>query len=596
MTAQSPARHRALLQGLNSPLPAGWSARGYELLRFALAALLMVAAALKAHQLATEPLDHRLWWTVVVAGEWLLAVALLSGLYKKPVRAAALAALAIFAIVTFTLAQQGAASCGCFGTVQVSPWTTLFLDLGLLLALVLLRPAAPGIPGSPGSTRTPGPPATAGRTASGQAPADRVAATTSSWRLGLSGAFALAGAVALAGYASTYVAGSVNPDGTLAGDEGHVQLEPARWQGERFGLMEHIDIRHQLVRGAWTVMLFRHDCSSCTDHLDLLLSERQLRDPAAPRRLAVIELPPYASAGELPALPRGWMYGKLSDARQWRGSTPHFVRLEDGRVQDEARHHHLLLGEAAVARVAQLPANQSARASSEPEPAAELPPRQVTLDLGYVPAATTVQGVVQLRHDGDEPFRIRAIAIACGCTTLPEPPSRFPAGETVELPVRFDPRTNLGPYAKTLTFLPEDADQAPIELTVAARIGQPLTLEPAGLELTSLAPAQQVVEQVTVHNEGDEPVRLLYAISSRPDVIARIPRQATLAPGAVLDLPVAVRATAAAGQSHRATIHLQSSAPHQRSMALPVRFTIDLPETAAETNGADETARDAAGS
>jgi hypothetical protein len=43
-------------------------------------------------------------------------------------------------MITLYKAITGAASCGCFGSVQVNPWITLFaIDLPALLALSIFR-------------------------------------------------------------------------------------------------------------------------------------------------------------------------------------------------------------------------------------------------------------------------------------------------------------------------------------------------------------------------------------------------------------------------------------------------------------------------
>jgi hypothetical protein len=55
--------------------------------------------------------------------------------------------LAFFGILTgvsLYLAVEGQASCGCFGKVEVSPWWTLALDVGILAILLVSRPRDQG--------------------------------------------------------------------------------------------------------------------------------------------------------------------------------------------------------------------------------------------------------------------------------------------------------------------------------------------------------------------------------------------------------------------------------------------------------------------
>ena len=47
---------------------------------------------------------------------------------------------AVFAASSLGQAWVGQASCGCFGQVQVNPWSTLALDVSILLLLIVTRP------------------------------------------------------------------------------------------------------------------------------------------------------------------------------------------------------------------------------------------------------------------------------------------------------------------------------------------------------------------------------------------------------------------------------------------------------------------------
>jgi hypothetical protein len=100
----------------------------YDVVRVALGLLLLVAAALKAHQLATQPLPERdllsSRWVLVlwVEAEIALSLWLLSGLVRRAGWAAALVCFSLFSVVTLHKALAGETSCGCFGVVEVSPW------------------------------------------------------------------------------------------------------------------------------------------------------------------------------------------------------------------------------------------------------------------------------------------------------------------------------------------------------------------------------------------------------------------------------------------------------------------------------------------
>jgi hypothetical protein len=109
--------------------------------------LLLIAAVLKGRQLLTEPVANSDIWSyrplliLTVELELALAIWLLSGLFKKAAWLGALACFSFFSIITLYKAVTGAASCGCFGSVHVNPWITLFaIDLPAVLALSIFRP------------------------------------------------------------------------------------------------------------------------------------------------------------------------------------------------------------------------------------------------------------------------------------------------------------------------------------------------------------------------------------------------------------------------------------------------------------------------
>lgn len=103
----------------------------------------------KGHELLTVPVANKDLWTwrpfliFQVEFELALGIWLLSGVFKRLAWLGALACFSLFCSVTLYKALVGAASCGCFGTVHVNPWITLFaVDLPAVVILGLLRPPA----------------------------------------------------------------------------------------------------------------------------------------------------------------------------------------------------------------------------------------------------------------------------------------------------------------------------------------------------------------------------------------------------------------------------------------------------------------------
>ena len=121
--------------------------RIHDVILKALGVLLLVAAVLKGHELLTVPVAGRDLWSwrpfliFQVEFELALGIWLLSGVFKRLAWLAALACFGLFCCVTLYKGLTGTASCGCFGTVHVNPWITLFvIDLPAVFALNLFRP------------------------------------------------------------------------------------------------------------------------------------------------------------------------------------------------------------------------------------------------------------------------------------------------------------------------------------------------------------------------------------------------------------------------------------------------------------------------
>jgi hypothetical protein len=73
--------------------------------------------------------------------EALVGVWLLSGAARRGAWLAAVTLFSTLAAVSVYLVAVGQPSCGCFGRVEVSPWASLTLDVGCVLALLATRPA-----------------------------------------------------------------------------------------------------------------------------------------------------------------------------------------------------------------------------------------------------------------------------------------------------------------------------------------------------------------------------------------------------------------------------------------------------------------------
>jgi hypothetical protein len=105
--------------------------------------LLLAASVLKGYELFAASRAGVALWTwrgVAIAGEGFLGIWLLSGLWARGCRWAALSAFLAFSGVSTSKALASEATCSCFGAVQMSPGWTAALDLSAILALWLWHP------------------------------------------------------------------------------------------------------------------------------------------------------------------------------------------------------------------------------------------------------------------------------------------------------------------------------------------------------------------------------------------------------------------------------------------------------------------------
>ena len=128
---------------LSRPLTTGHDA--FTGVRWALGLLLALAATLKAIQFVEAPPMARLGPVLWILAEVWMALWLVSGLTPRWAWTAALVLFGGLAGVSGWEAAAGEASCGCFGNIHVSPWITLALDAGAIVALLLTRPARANI-------------------------------------------------------------------------------------------------------------------------------------------------------------------------------------------------------------------------------------------------------------------------------------------------------------------------------------------------------------------------------------------------------------------------------------------------------------------
>jgi len=148
---------------------------------------------------------------------------------------------ASFSAVCFYEGLTGAESCGCFGSVHVNPWITLFaVDMPAVLALAVFRPEI-DLPKL---------------TSAKAVILEMMGPMPSPVRLA---AVFCVGLVLVA--VSTAVL-ALNPAGATASYE---VLEPQTWVGKELPILDYMDIGDKLSNGNWLVLFYHHDCPDCAE-------------------------------------------------------------------------------------------------------------------------------------------------------------------------------------------------------------------------------------------------------------------------------------------------------------------------------------------
>ena len=320
--------------------------RGYNLVRLVVALLLLTAAALKGYDLASGPvvgsglLESRWLLIGVVEMEILFGLWLLANIWPKLTWTVALVCFSLFTCVSLYKALSGYATCGCFGRVPVNPWYTTTLDLGIVLALLRWRPrglsrAGNGYwfnlceaPGGPSRQIVPVP-------LSGFRFPARAVGVVAAWLVvGLPAAYAM----------TTYTPTTLSDAGDVIGNGKVVVLEPDKWIGKRFPLLDYIDIGDRLQRGTWLVVLYQHDCPDCCEVSSFFAQSAALSGNPLGQdrnlRISLVQIPPYGDAqGTGFADHKGQralgrlVEGRLSRDHDWFVQAPVAILVTNGKSE-----------------------------------------------------------------------------------------------------------------------------------------------------------------------------------------------------------------------------------------------------------------------
>ncbi len=187
-------------------------------------------------------------------------------------------------------------------------------------------------------------------------------------------------------------------------------------------------------------------------------------------------------------------------------------------------------------------------------------PKELVRDLGAIDPESSHPLSFEISNNTGRDVAIKKITAKCKCTRLQSPPNRLPAQQATRIHVIFDAPKKVADYSKSIELATDDTTTPAIRLVVKAAIGKYLEVKPQVLQLSANDNEASSERAVTILNHGKEPVRLIYATSNNPSVIARVPRK-PIEPGGQVDVPIVVdKHTSTKSQAVPISIHTNSSA------------------------------------
>lgn len=249
-----------------------------------------------------------------------LAVAGVVILMPRLARPVAIAMLVGFVPVLIGDLALGASSCGCFGAVQVPPWVTLVIDVGLLAGVVLLGRHARSL---------------------------SMASSLPTWQVLAAGLWTVVSfSVALfVSPSNGAVNGAASPSATSQAAEeapapaaalpadGYYLPKYEQWLGRPWSEVPIAawiqGAPDDLDQGTRYVMFYRLDCEHCHELMEVYFADSV---PAPTLAVAVPERDGFPTLNVQPFPCTDCATAELPDGVDWFLQTPALIRLEDGVV------------------------------------------------------------------------------------------------------------------------------------------------------------------------------------------------------------------------------------------------------------------------
>jgi len=450
---------------------------------------LAAAATLKTAHIIQLPLSHVAQLDVIaVLIEALLAIGLASGYYRRLCLISVALLGVVFLIFNWVSLINGETSCNCLGVIQTTPKIMIIIDLIMILFAIIARPLTKNI-NSPTKPKL--------------------------WP-----AIAHPSALVIGTVCSMVIAYRtppiyVNPTNTQTYERGStILVQPETWQAnEKVPLLNLIQSDVPINRGNIEVILIRAGCSACNTKLQSIVDDNQ--DPDA--RYAIIAVDqhfvPEKYRKILADAQIRYTTGYLDPKFNWIVSTPSTWQMNNG----------ILIAE-------QPPVIDKAVAKNPPKPNIKIESESILVtpklvDLGYLEPNEQTTFSITLTNHNDAPINIRSISPECICTQAITSVSSLAPNSSTTIDFSFKALNERQHYRKGVNILIEGLNE-PLYFKTQARIDLPFTTMPTAITWDHLTQEDASNQpKITFFNDGDQPVRLLYAESNCPGLAAKVPRE-----------------------------------------------------------------------
>lgn len=197
-------------------------------------------------------------------------------------------------------------------------------------------------------------------------------------------------------------------------------------------------------------------------------------------------------------------------------------------------------------------------------------PKEMVSELGSIDLGSSHPLSFMISNRTGRDVVIKRIASKCKCIRLQSPPSRLPAWQSTHVNVIFEAPQEVTDYTKVVELTTDDTTTPMIRLIVKAAIGKYLEVKPRVVQLSVVGGASSD-GSVTVLNHGKKSVRLIYATSKDPSVIAQIPRE-PIEPGEQLVVPI-MASKPASNKARTIPISIHTSSPAQPTIQVQVKLS-----------------------